>query len=61
MEVKQVICLEVKKGDFTFQFLIPGGSTWGSAIDAAYEVLQQVGKLSQENADKLKPIEPNED
>ena len=61
MEIKQAIVFVVKKGEYTFQFIVESGSTWGSAIDAAYEVLQQVGKMSQENADKMKPVEQIEE
>lgn len=63
METKQVIVLETKKGDFTFRMELPTGSSWGNALDSAYEFLQQIGKMSQENADRLKPTEPemNED
>jgi hypothetical protein len=58
METKQVIALESKKGDFTFRMELPAGSTWGQSLDFAYEALQQIGKMSQENADRLKPTEP---
>jgi hypothetical protein len=60
METKQVIILESKKGDFIFRMEIPTGATWGSSIDCAYEFLQQIGKMSQENTDKLKPVEQSE-
>jgi hypothetical protein len=61
METKQVIVIETKKGDFTFRMELPSGSSWGNAIDAAYEILQQIGKMSQENTDRLKPSESQED
>lgn len=61
MDVKQTLIFEVKKNDFNFQFIVEQGATWGSALDAAYEILEQVGKMSQENAAKLKPVEQNED
>ena len=57
MDVKQAIILENKKGDFTFTYVVPVGSSWGQALDSAYEILQQVSKMSQENADRLKPID----
>lgn len=57
MDVKQAIILVTTKGDFTFEMTIPAGSTWGAAIDSAYEFLQQVSKMSQEHAEKHKPTE----
>jgi (p)ppGpp synthase/HD superfamily hydrolase len=63
METKQAIILESKKGDFVFRAELPSGATWGQSLDFAYEILQQIGKMSQENTDRLKPTEPvmNED
>lgn len=55
METKQYITLEVKKNDFSFSFQMPTGATWGSAIDAAYDVLQKLNDLSQQSAQALKP------
>lgn len=60
MEIKQALILETQKNDFTFTFILPQGATWGSAIDAAYEMLQKINQLAQENADKLKPVTPEE-
>ena len=55
METKQYITLEVKKNDFAFAFQMPTGATWGSAIDAAYDVLQKLNELSQQSAQSLRP------
>lgn len=55
MDTRQVIVLEVKKGDFTFTFNMPSGATWGSAIDAAYEVLNHISALSQQSVENAKP------
>jgi hypothetical protein len=55
METKQYISLEVTKNDFTFSFQMPTGATWGSAIDASFEVLQKLNDLSQQSIQTLKP------
>jgi len=58
METKQYITLEVKKCEFTFAFQMPQGATWGSAIDAAFDVLQKLNELSQQSIQAMKPSEP---
>jgi hypothetical protein len=55
MEIKQCICLEITKGEHTFTFMMPAGSTWGSAMDASFEVIQQIGKFAAEAIEKAKP------
>jgi hypothetical protein len=56
METKQIIVLEVKKEDSTFTFHMPAGATWGSAIDAAFEVLNHVSALQKNAVDNAKPV-----
>jgi hypothetical protein len=60
METKQYITLEVAKGDFNFVFQMPSGATWGSAIDAAFDVLQKLNELSQQSVQNLKPADQSE-
>lgn len=55
METKGFIALEVKKGDFTFSFNMPTGSTWGSALDASFEIQMYVAKMCLEAAEKNAP------
>lgn len=55
MEVKQHITLTTTKGDATFTFLIPVGTTWGNAVDAAYEILTEVGTMAKKSIDQSKP------
>ncbi len=57
METKQYITLEVTKGDFTFAFQMPNGATWGSAIDASFDVLQKLNELSQQSIQSVKPAQ----
>lgn len=60
MEPKQYVSLEVKKGDFTFSFHMPNGASWGNAIDAAFEILQSVNKMSQSAAQAAQPVQEGE-
>lgn len=55
METKQYITLEVTKGEFKFAFQMPNGATWGSAIDASFDILQKLNELSQQSIQGLKP------
>lgn len=57
MDTKQVISIEVKKDDNTFAFHMPLGATWGHAIDAAFEILQEIHKLAAKSVDTMKPKE----
>lgn len=60
METKQNICLEVKKGEFTFSFNMPVGTTWGSALDASFDVLNYISTMAQQAVERAKPIENHE-
>jgi hypothetical protein len=55
METKQYITIEVSKNDFNFAFQMPNGATWGSALDAAFDVLQKLNELSKQSIENLKP------
>ena len=57
MDIKQVIMLSCTKDDKTFSFYMPNGATWGQAIDASYEVMQTIIKMSRENIEKLDPAD----
>ncbi len=57
MEIKQHVSLEVKKGDFNFVFHMPVGASWGSAIDASFEILQRLNELAAQSAQQLKPAD----
>ena len=54
--MKQVgmVNLEVEKGDKNFTFSMPFGAPYGEAYDVLFEMLQEIVKLSQAAADKLK-------
>lgn len=57
MEIKQIVSIEVTKNDQVFSFQMPVGTTWGSALDAAFEVLEKVKSMSDAAVDSLKPQE----
>lgn len=57
IQTKQYIVLEIKKGESIFTFNMPLGATWGSAIDASFEVLNHITALSKEAVEKAKPVE----
>ncbi len=55
METKQYITLEITKNDSTFAFQMQHGATWGSAIDACFDILQKLNELSLQSIQALKP------
>ena len=55
MEVKQHITLTTTKGDATFTFLIPVGTTWGNAVDAAHEILSEVCNMAKKSMEQSQP------
>jgi hypothetical protein len=60
MEVKQHITLTTTKGDATFTFHIPVGTTWGNAVDAAYDILTEVGNMAKKSMEQMKPASNDE-
>jgi hypothetical protein len=56
MEMKQYQVIEVTKGDSKFAFQILNGSTYGNAIDAAFDILQKLNELSQQASQNMKPV-----
>lgn len=55
MESKQYIKMTVTKGDHTFTFNMPVGCTWGTALDAAFDVLQEINALAKKYVDDTRP------
>lgn len=58
MEIKQYIVITTTKGDANFSFHIPVGTTWGNAVDAAYEILSEVGNMAKQSMEQSKPASP---
>ena len=57
METKQIISIEVKKDENIFSFNMPLGATWGNAIDASFEIIQEIHKLAAKSVENMKPKE----
>lgn len=55
MEIKQAIVISVQKGDHFFSFTMPVGSSWGNALDASFDILSEVNKLSQQAVSSAQP------
>ena len=60
MNTKQIVQIEVEKNGRLFVFNIPNGSSYGDSFDAAFEVIQEILKMSKEAVDQMqpKPVEP---
>lgn len=61
METKQYVHLEVTKGDHTFTFKMPLGSTWGQAVDAAFEIATHVSRLATDVIERSIPVAKESD
>lgn len=55
MDQKAYVCLEVKKEDNVFKFLMPMGAPLGQAYDAAFACLQEIVSMSKAAAERAKP------
>lgn len=53
--LKQNVIIEIVKGDATFRFEMPVGSTFGSCIDACFDVMQMLHKQQAEAIEAVKP------
>lgn len=57
MDKRGMVILEVKKDERTYSFLMPVGSPFGEAYDAAFEMLSEISKMAQaavENSEREK-------
>jgi hypothetical protein len=60
MDIKSLVVLEVKKGEFTFTFNMPVGAKLGDAYEASWECLEKITELIKESVSKAKPGEKQE-
>ena len=65
MDIRQNITVTTTKGDHSFTFIMPVGTTWGNAVDAANEVLAQVCDMAKQSMNQIPatpdtttPVEP---
>lgn len=45
METRQLVSLEIKKEDNVYSLSMPMNGTYGAAIDALFEMLQEIHKM----------------
>ena len=57
MDQKAYVCLEVKKDENVFKFLMPMGAPLGQAYDAAFACLQEIVSLSKDAAERARAQE----
>lgn len=55
MEMKQLICMEVKKNDNVYRLIVPAGAGYGELYDALFEMLNSTIKLAQDAASQAAP------
>ena len=55
MDVRQNITISMAKGVHVFTFIMPVGTTWGNAVDAANEVLAQVCNMAKQSLNQIPP------
>ena len=55
MKMNYSVHIDIEKNGNTFSFVMPIAASWGSAYDAAFEVLQQITKAAAEATEKVKP------
>lgn len=61
MDTKQAIILETTINDKTFTFSMPTDATFGSAIDASYEIYTKIIEMAAEAAKNNKAKEKSSD
>ena len=55
MDLRSNVVIEIKKNDNVFQFVMPMGSPFGEAYDAAFQCLSKIIEMAKEAAEKAKP------
>ena len=60
METSQAIVLKATRGNFSFTLLLPVGTTWADAVDAASELYMQVGEMAKQSVPQEAPASPEE-
>jgi len=61
MDQRAVLNMEVEKNGHLFVFSMPIGAPLGEAYDAVYGVLEEIIKLSNQAAEKMKLPEKKDD
>ena len=55
MVTRQNISVTINKGEHEFTFHMPVGTSWGNAVDAAWEIANHVGDLARQSKNSVKP------
>jgi len=58
MTVKSLLCIEVVKGERTYQFYIPAGAPYGETYDALFTCLENVSEMQKISIEQLKNQHP---
>ena len=56
MTTKQTITVIASKGDQEFTFHMPVGTSWGNAVDAAWDIAQHVSDMARQSMQASKPV-----
>lgn len=56
MDLISSIVISTKKDEKTFQFIVPQGSSWGAAVDSAFEVFLQLDQMRAQAIEKAKQV-----
>jgi len=56
LDLKALVTMEIQKGERIFRFIMDNGSSYGEAIDAAYEFLTKLHEISQEAVKNAQPV-----
>lgn len=60
MEDVKYFEMTIQRGEKTFKFLVPEGSSIGETYDAAFDVLQYMINMAKEAAEKARPVNLDE-
>lgn len=60
MKIREEIVIEINKDEKVFRFSLPVGATWGTTLDAAFEVLAQINSWAQAATKNAEPKKEKE-
>ena len=53
---QQTITITITKGEHDFTLHMPVGTSWGNAVDAAWDIAQHVSDMARQSMDASKPV-----
>lgn len=54
MDIRQIVHFESKKDNHIYRYEIPSEGTYGAAIDALFEILDEVRKMQDKAAERAR-------